>query len=53
MDKSVVQALNQLPERQRFMKGLFAWVGFKTATVDYSKRPTQRLARRNSLAFRF
>jgi polyisoprenyl-phosphate glycosyltransferase len=37
MDKSVLEALKQLPERQRFMKGLFAWVGFKTAVVDYSR----------------
>jgi glycosyltransferase involved in cell wall biosynthesis len=35
MDRMVVDALKQLPERQRFMKGLFAWVGFKTATVEY------------------
>jgi polyisoprenyl-phosphate glycosyltransferase len=37
LDKSVLEALRQLPERQRFMKGLFAWVGFKTATVDYRR----------------
>lgn len=35
MTRVVVDALNQLPEKQRFMKGLFAWVGFKTVTVDY------------------
>ena len=35
MDRVVVDALKQLPERQRFMKGLFAWVGFKTTTVEY------------------
>lgn len=35
MDRIVVDALKQLPERQRFMKGLFAWVGFRTATVEY------------------
>lgn len=35
MDKKVVDALNQLPENRRFMKGLFAWVGFKTTTIDY------------------
>jgi glycosyltransferase involved in cell wall biosynthesis len=37
MDRVVVDALMQLPERQRFMKGLFAWVGFKTATVEYAR----------------
>jgi glycosyltransferase involved in cell wall biosynthesis len=35
MDRVVVDALRQLPERQRFMKGLFAWVGFRTVTIDY------------------
>jgi len=37
MDRVVVDALMQLPERQRFMKGLFAWVGFKTATIEYAR----------------
>ncbi len=41
MDKRVVAALQQLPERVRFMKGLFAWVGFPTATVDY-ERPVRQ-----------
>jgi glycosyltransferase involved in cell wall biosynthesis len=31
MDRRVVRALLQLPERTRFMKGLYAWIGFKTA----------------------
>lgn len=35
MDRSVVQAVKQLPESNRFMKGLFAWVGFKSAKVGY------------------
>lgn len=35
MDRCVVDALNRLPESRRFMKGLFAWVGFRTAIVDY------------------
>jgi len=35
MDRIVVDALKKLPERQRFMKGLFAWVGFRTVTVNY------------------
>lgn len=39
MDRSAVDALKGLPERQRFMKGLFAWVGFKTVVVDYARQP--------------
>ena len=35
MDRVVVDALKQLPERSRFMKGLFAWVGFRQVTIDY------------------
>ncbi|MDZ7666365.1 MAG: glycosyltransferase family 2 protein [Desulfotignum sp.] len=37
MSRKVVDAVNQLPENQRFMKGIFAWVGFKTATVGYTR----------------
>lgn len=37
MDRKVVEALKRLPERQRFMKGLFAWVGFRTSTIDYER----------------
>lgn len=35
IDRIVVDALKKLPERRRFMKGLFAWVGFNSTTVDY------------------
>jgi len=35
MDRCVIEALRELPESRRFMKGLFAWVGFRTAYVDY------------------
>jgi glycosyltransferase involved in cell wall biosynthesis len=38
LDRAAVDALKALPERQRFMKGLFAWIGFRTATVDYARR---------------
>jgi glycosyltransferase involved in cell wall biosynthesis len=39
MDRKVVDALKRLPERQRFMKGLFAWVGFKQAIIPYTREP--------------
>jgi glycosyltransferase involved in cell wall biosynthesis len=35
MDRQVVEALKRLPERNRFMKGLFAWVGFRQIGVPY------------------
>lgn len=38
MDRRVVDALNLLPERVRFMKGLFAWVGFNAAPVPYMRQ---------------
>ena len=39
IDRKVVHALRQMPERQRFMKGLFSWVGFKTTVIDYVRQP--------------
>ncbi len=39
MDRRVVEALKDLPERNRFMKGLFAWVGFRQAEVSYDRDP--------------
>lgn len=35
MDRRVVDALLALPERNRFMKGLYAWVGFNTQALPY------------------
>ena len=35
LDRKVVDALQLLPERHRFMKGLYAWVGFKTAALPF------------------
>jgi glycosyltransferase involved in cell wall biosynthesis len=34
LDRRVVEALGQLTERNRFMKGLYAWVGFRQASVE-------------------
>lgn len=35
--KKVLTATQKMPENQRFMKGLFAWIGFKTAVVEYKR----------------
>lgn len=39
LDRRVVKILDQIPERTRFMKGLFAWVGFKQIGVPYERQP--------------
>ncbi len=39
LDRRVVEALKQMPERTRFMKGLFAWVGFKQTSIFYDRSP--------------
>lgn len=35
LDRKVVNALKDLPERNRFMKGLYAWVGFKSIAIPF------------------
>src|SRR5690349_15839154 len=37
MDRKVVDVIRAMPERNRFMKGLFAWAGFKQASVEYDR----------------
>ncbi len=37
LDERVVAVLKQLPERNRFMKGLFSWVGFNSVGVPYER----------------
>lgn len=39
MSRRAVEALKQLPERNRFMKGLFAWVGMPTVLLKYDRAP--------------
>jgi glycosyltransferase involved in cell wall biosynthesis len=39
LDRSVVDVIRRMPERNRFMKGLFAWGGFRQAAVEYDRVP--------------
>lgn len=50
MDRSVVDALLALPERNRFMKGLYAWVGFEAVAVPY--QPSARAQGKSSFGLR-
>ncbi|MBZ0329360.1 glycosyltransferase family 2 protein [Halomonas sp. ANAO-440] len=42
IDRRVVDELLKLPERTRFMKGLYAWVGFRSIGVPY-QRPARTM----------
>ena len=37
LDRKVVDVIRRMPERNRFMKGLFAWAGFKQTAVSYHR----------------
>lgn len=41
IDRRVADVLRQMPERNRFMKGLFAWAGFRSIGVPYERPPRQ------------
>lgn len=37
LDRKVVEVIRRMPERNRFMKGLFAWSGFRQTAVEYDR----------------
>ena len=39
LSRCAVDAIKAMPERNRYMKGLFAWVGFKTIEIEYKRDP--------------
>ena len=39
LDRRVVEAIKKLPERTRFMKGLFAWVGYRQTSILFDREP--------------
>lgn len=38
VDKKVVDAINQLPEHNKFLRGLFSWVGYKQIAYEYERK---------------
>ena len=38
LDREVVDILNGMPERIRFMKGLFSWLGFRPHNIEYQRQ---------------
>ena len=38
LSKRAAQAVLRLPERERFMKGLFNWIGFRTVSVPFARQ---------------
>jgi glycosyltransferase involved in cell wall biosynthesis len=49
LDRKVVEVIRKLPERNRFMKGLFAWAGFRQAAVEYDR--VERKSGRSKFGF--
>lgn len=39
LSRRALDALGQLRERQRFMKGLFAWIGYRQTSISYQRDP--------------
>lgn len=39
IDRKIVDVILQMPERHRFMKGIFAWPGFKVTSIDFAANP--------------
>jgi glycosyltransferase involved in cell wall biosynthesis len=50
LSRRAVEALSRLRERHRFMKGLFAWVGYRQIAVPYQREP--RLEGRSKFSYR-
>jgi polyisoprenyl-phosphate glycosyltransferase len=55
LDRQIVDVLNRMPERNRFMKGIFAWVGFRQTGVpfDAAERHSGRSKMQTRRLFRF
>ena len=50
VDRKVVDVINELPEHNKFLRGLFSWVGFNQYAYEYERQ--ERLARKNKISFK-
>ncbi len=50
IDRKVLEAFRQMPERDRFVRGMFAWLGFKQAEVLFHRAPRAAGATKYPLA---
>jgi len=39
MDRRVVEAIQHMPEKSRFLRGMVSWVGFRSTGVQYKREP--------------
>lgn len=39
LDRKILNVINMMPERQRFLKGIFAWPGFRVASIEFQANP--------------
>jgi len=55
MDRKVVDALNEMPERSRFVRGMVSWLGFRQIGIPYTANPrkagTSKYTLRKMVAF--
>jgi len=48
IDKTIINQLKQLPERQRFMKGIFSWIGANTKYIEFTRN--KRIANKSKFS---
>ena len=41
VDRKVIDVINSMPEHNKFLRGLFSWVGFKQKAYLYERKPRQ------------
>ena len=50
VDKKIVDVINSLPEHNKFLRGLFSWVGFEQEALEYERK--ERFAGKTKYPFR-